>query len=121
MVAMRTFDKSRPGVGAQAVGVAQGALDEAAAFARTRKQFGKPIITFQAVAHMLADMATEIEAGPGPGLCHGPLHRLRGQGLLQGKRHHQGLPLGRGHAGHHQRGADVGRPRLHARLSRWKR
>ena len=62
VVAMRTFDKSRPGVGAQAVGVAQGALDEAAAFARTRKQFGKPIITFQAVAHMLADMAIEIEA-----------------------------------------------------------
>ena len=62
VVAMRTFDKSRPGVGAQAVGVAQGALDEAASFARTRKQFDKPIITFQAVAHMLADMATKIEA-----------------------------------------------------------
>ncbi|MCF8041414.1 MAG: acyl-CoA dehydrogenase family protein [Desulfarculaceae bacterium] len=62
VVAMRTFDKSRPGVGAQAVGVAQGALDEAAAFARVRKQFGKPIITFQAVAHMLADMAVDIEA-----------------------------------------------------------
>ncbi|MBI5521431.1 MAG: acyl-CoA dehydrogenase family protein [Desulfarculus sp.] len=63
VVAMRTFDKSRPGVGAQAVGLAQGALDEAAAFARTRKQFDKPIINFQAVAHMLADMATKIEAG----------------------------------------------------------
>ena len=62
VVAMRTFDLSRPGVGAQGVGVAQGALDEAAAFARTRKQFGKPIITFQAVAHMLADMATKVEA-----------------------------------------------------------
>lgn len=62
IVAMRTFDKSRPGVGAQAVGLAQGALDEAAAFARVRKQFGKPIITFQAVAHMLADMAIDIEA-----------------------------------------------------------
>ncbi len=62
VVAMRTFDKSRPGVGAQAVGLAQGALDEAAAFARTRKQFNKPIINFQAVAHMLADMATKIEA-----------------------------------------------------------
>ncbi len=62
IVAMRTFDKSRPGVGAQAVGLAQGALDEAAAFARVRKQFGKPIITFQAVAHMLADMAVDIEA-----------------------------------------------------------
>lgn len=62
VVAMRTFDQSRPGVGAQAVGVAQGALDEAAAFARVRKQFDKPIITFQAVAHMLAEMATQIEA-----------------------------------------------------------
>ncbi|CAO0820153.1 hypothetical protein DFAR_130001 [Desulfarculales bacterium] len=60
--AMRTIDKSRPGVGAQAVGLAQGALDEAAAFARTRKQFDRPIINFQAVAHMLADMATKIEA-----------------------------------------------------------
>jgi butyryl-CoA dehydrogenase len=63
VVAMRTFDLSRPGVGAQAVGVAQGALDEAAAFARVRKQFDKPIITFQAVSHMLANMATQIEAG----------------------------------------------------------
>ncbi len=62
VVAMRTFDLSRPGVGAQAVGVAQGALDEAASFARVRKQFDRPIITFQAVAHMLADMATKIEA-----------------------------------------------------------
>jgi butyryl-CoA dehydrogenase len=62
VVAMRTLDKSRPGVGAQAVGLAQGALDEAASFARTRKQFDKPIITFQAVAHMLADMATKTEA-----------------------------------------------------------
>ncbi len=62
VVAMRTFDKSRPGVGAQAVGLAAGALDEAAAFARVRKQFGKPIITFQAVGHMLANMATRIEA-----------------------------------------------------------
>ncbi|KMY67027.1 acyl-CoA dehydrogenase [Desulfocarbo indianensis] len=62
VVAMRTFDQSRPGVGAQAVGVAQGALDEAAAFARVRKQFDKPIITFQAVAHMLANMAIQVEA-----------------------------------------------------------
>jgi alkylation response protein AidB-like acyl-CoA dehydrogenase len=62
IVAMKTFDKSRPGVGAQAVGLAQGALDEAVSFARTRIQFGKPIITFQAVQHMLADMATLTEA-----------------------------------------------------------
>jgi alkylation response protein AidB-like acyl-CoA dehydrogenase len=62
VVAMKTFDQSRPGVGAQAVGLAQGALDESVQFARTRVQFGKPIITFQAVQHMLADMATQTEA-----------------------------------------------------------
>ncbi len=62
MVAMRTFDKSRPGVAAQAVGIAQGAFDEAAKYARQREQFGKPIGSFQAIQFMLADMATEIEA-----------------------------------------------------------
>jgi alkylation response protein AidB-like acyl-CoA dehydrogenase len=62
VVAMKTLDMSRPGVGSQAVGLAQGALDEAAKFAKERRQFGKPIISFQAVAHMLADMATQTEA-----------------------------------------------------------
>jgi alkylation response protein AidB-like acyl-CoA dehydrogenase len=62
IVAMRTLDNSRTGVGAQGVGVAQGAFEEALKFARQRIQFGHPIITFQAVQHMLADMATEIEA-----------------------------------------------------------
>ena len=45
-----------------AVGIAQGALDEAMAYARQRVQFGKPISSFQAIQHMLADMATQIEA-----------------------------------------------------------
>lgn len=62
IVAMKTLDNSRVGVGAQGVGVAQGALDEAIKFARTRVQFGHPIIGFQAIQHMLADMATELEA-----------------------------------------------------------
>lgn len=62
IVAMRTLDNSRVGVGAQGVGVAQGALDEALKFARQRVQFGHPIVSFQAVQHMLADMATEVEA-----------------------------------------------------------
>ena len=62
IVAMKTLDNSRVGVGAQGVGVAQGALDEAIKFARARVQFGHPIISFQAIQHMLADMATEIEA-----------------------------------------------------------
>jgi butyryl-CoA dehydrogenase len=61
-VAMRTFDQSRPGVASQAVGIAQGALDEAVKYARTRQQFGKPIISFQGIQFMLADMATQVEA-----------------------------------------------------------
>lgn len=62
VVAMKTLDNARVGVGAQGVGTAQGAFDEAVKFARQRVQFGHPIISFQAVQHMLADMATEIEA-----------------------------------------------------------
>jgi len=62
IVAMRTLDNSRTGVGSQGVGVAQGAFEEALKFARQRVQFGHPVISFQAVQHMLADMATEIEA-----------------------------------------------------------
>jgi len=62
IVAMKTLDMTRPGIGAQAVGIAQGALDEAIKYAKTRVQFGKPIISLQAIQHMLADMATQIEA-----------------------------------------------------------
>jgi alkylation response protein AidB-like acyl-CoA dehydrogenase len=62
LIAMRTLDNSRTGVGAQGLGVAQGAFEEALKFARQRIQFGHPIISFQAVQHMLADMAIEIEA-----------------------------------------------------------
>ena len=59
---MRLFDRSRPGIGAQAVGLAQGSLEAALEHAKQRKQFGQPVITFQALGHMLADMATNIEA-----------------------------------------------------------
>lgn len=62
IVAMRTLDRSRPGVGAQAVGIAQGALEAAVEYAQQRVQFGHPISSIQAVQHMLADMATELEA-----------------------------------------------------------
>ncbi|MBL7073668.1 acyl-CoA dehydrogenase family protein [candidate division KSB1 bacterium] len=62
MVAMKTLDRSRPGVAAQAVGIAQGALDLAVEYARERVQFGQSIISFQAIQFMLADMATQIEA-----------------------------------------------------------
>jgi len=62
LVMMKTLDKSRPGVAAQAVGIAQGALDDAIKYARERIQFGKPISSFQGIQFMLADMATQIEA-----------------------------------------------------------
>lgn len=62
IIAMKTLDNARAGVGAQGVGLAQGAFEEALKFARQRIQFGHPIISFQAVQHMLADMAIEIEA-----------------------------------------------------------
>ena len=62
IIAMKTFNESRPAVGAQAVGVAQGALEEALEYSKVRKQFGAPISSFQAIQHMLADMATSVEA-----------------------------------------------------------
>jgi butyryl-CoA dehydrogenase len=62
IIAMKTFDKSRPGIAALAVGLAQGALDIAVEYARKRVQFDKPIISFQAIQHKLADMATKTEA-----------------------------------------------------------
>jgi alkylation response protein AidB-like acyl-CoA dehydrogenase len=61
-IAMRTLDRSRPGVAAQAVGIAQGALEVAARYATERRQFGKAIGEHQMVAAMLADMATRTEA-----------------------------------------------------------
>ena len=62
ITAMRTFDASRPGVGSQAVGIAQGAFDLALEYACTRRQFGSPVGSFQGLRFMLADMATKIEA-----------------------------------------------------------
>jgi alkylation response protein AidB-like acyl-CoA dehydrogenase len=62
IVAMKTFDNSRPGVAAQALGIGQGAFDLAINYARQRYQFGQPITSFQAIQHMLADMATNLEA-----------------------------------------------------------
>jgi butyryl-CoA dehydrogenase len=62
IIAMKTLDSARSGVGAQGVGLAQGAFEEALHYARERVQFGSPIISFQAIQHMLADMAIQIEA-----------------------------------------------------------
>ena len=62
ITAMKTFDASRPGVGAQALGIAQGALDLAVDWAITRKQFGSPVSSFQGLRFLLADMAMQVEA-----------------------------------------------------------
>jgi len=62
IMTIRLFDLSRPGIGAQAVGVAQGAMEAAVDYAKKRIQFGHPIISFQAVQHMLANMAIDVEA-----------------------------------------------------------
>lgn len=62
IAAVRTFDYSRPGVAAQAVGIAQGALDLALAYAHQREQFGQKLTAFQGIQWMLADMGTKVEA-----------------------------------------------------------
>jgi len=61
-IAMATLDHTRITIGAQAIGIAQGALDYAAAYAKERKQFGKAIAEFQGLQFMLADMAIKLEA-----------------------------------------------------------
>jgi len=61
-IAMQTLDGGRIGIAAQALGIAQSALDESLRYAKERQQFAKPIGTFQAIQWMIADMGTEIEA-----------------------------------------------------------
>ena len=61
-IAMQTLDGGRIGIAAQALGIAQAALDASVAYAKERVQFGKPIATLQAIQWMIADMATEIDA-----------------------------------------------------------
>ena len=61
-IAMHTLDRSRPTIGAQAVGLAQGAIDAAAAYMHERKAFGTEIASFQGLRFMIADMAMKTEA-----------------------------------------------------------
>ncbi len=62
ITALKTLDHTRSMIGAQAVGIAQGALEAAVAYVKERKQFGKAIAEFQGVQFMLADMAMKVEA-----------------------------------------------------------
>ncbi|TMF89095.1 MAG: acyl-CoA dehydrogenase [Chloroflexi bacterium] len=61
-IALAVLDRSRPGIGAQALGIAEGAFSYALGYAKERQQFGQPIASFQGIQFMLADMATQIEA-----------------------------------------------------------
>jgi alkylation response protein AidB-like acyl-CoA dehydrogenase len=61
-LALAVLDRSRPGIGAQALGIAEGAFDYALGYAKERRQFGQPIASFQGLQFMFADMATQIEA-----------------------------------------------------------
>jgi butyryl-CoA dehydrogenase len=81
-IAMKTLDGGRNGIAAQAVGIAQGALDASIAYAKERKQFGKPIASHQAIAFKIADMATKIEAAR---LLTYQAAWREGQGLSYGK------------------------------------
>ncbi len=77
-IAMRVLDRSRPGVAAQGLGIAQGATDYALEYAKTRETMGRPIGEHQLVAAMLADMETKCEAARG--LLYALLHRRRDGG-----------------------------------------
>ena len=61
-IALAVLDRSRPGIGAQALGIAEGAFDYALNYVKERQQFGQPIAAFQGIQFMLADIATQIEA-----------------------------------------------------------
>ena len=61
-IAMQTLDGGRIGIAAQALGIAQGAIDEAVAYVKQRKQFGRPIAKFQNTQFQLADMLTKTDA-----------------------------------------------------------
>ncbi len=62
IVAMKTLDRTRPGVASQALGIAQGAFEDAVKYSKQRVQFDQPISSFQSIQHILADMAIQIEA-----------------------------------------------------------
>ncbi len=63
LIVQETFDYSRPGIAAQSIGLAQGAMEEAIKFLKIRRQFDQPVISFQSIGHELAEMSAQTEAG----------------------------------------------------------
>ena len=117
-IALRTLDHTRVTVGAQAVGIAQGALDFALDYVKERKQFGKRIADFQGIQFMLADMAMTLGGRAPDGLRRGREVRTLRQGPLVLQRGSEVLRLRRGHAGHDRRRSAARRLRLHRGLPR---
>ena len=101
---MKTFEASRPGVAAMAVGVARAAVEYATEYARTRVQFGRPIGQNQAVAFMLADMRASVDAARLLTVARG-LDGAAGQAIRQCGRLHveagRGRDRGPGHRSGH--------------------
>ncbi len=101
--AMMTLDRARPGVAAQAVGLAQGAFDLAVEYTSNRKQFGQSISAFQGIQWMLADMADPDRGGPSAGPHRGPGGRCGSEEHQEAVGHVQADGHRRGHEGHHRR------------------
>ena len=105
-IALAALDSGRLGIAACSVGLAQTAFDAAVTFARERRQFGRPVIEFQGLQFMLADMATQIEAALHDRCVHGQAVRLghghasddRRRAGSRGIRIHAGVPRGALHA-----------------------
>ena len=115
-IAMRILDRSRPGIGAQGLGLAQGATDYALEYSKSRETMGKPIAQHQLISGMLADMETKCEAARGLLYKVGQMidearaRRRADEDLRDGK----AVLHGRGDGGHDRRGADPRRLRVHA-------
>ena len=115
-IAMNTLDRSRLSIAAQAVGIAQGAIDEATRYAADRRQFDQRVIDFQGIQFMLADMASQTEAAaPAHLCCRGAGgRRCIGPGVLDQLR--QAHRRRHRHAGHHRCRPGPGGLRLHRRV-----
>ena len=109
---LKTLDAGRIGIAALSLGIAEGAYEEALRYAGVRKQFGRPIGSFQGVSFQLADMATG-DRGRDPPPLPRRLAQAERQAVQEGGGHGQALLLRAGHADDHQGGTDLRRLRLH--------
>ena len=114
-IAIETLNEGRIGIGAQMVGLAQGAFEHAVRYSQERQQFGKPIAEFQGVQFELAEMATQIEAARLLDLQRGAPARRRAA-LRQGVRDGEAVRLARGRARGLQGDRGPRRVRLHPRV-----